>query len=132
MKYMGVDYGTRRVGIALSDSEGVMAFPHTVIENKKEADVIREILKLAKREHVGQVIVGIPAIPGKDETEQERVTRKFVEHLSGQSPVPVKCEDEYLTTKIAHNFSRVKIDASAASIILQSYIDKRKERSIKS
>lgn len=125
MRYLGIDYGTVRVGMAISDEEGKIAFPYYVLSVKNLWNTAEEILRVIKEKKVGVVVVGMPRkIDGK-ETEQTRITQKFVDFLADYVPVPVETHDEILTTKIAKSHSTPEmLDASAAALILQGYLDR--------
>ncbi len=126
MRYLGIDYGRMRTGIALSDPDGRMAFPERVILGAG-AQVIQAVGKIADAEDVSVIVVGLPiGLDGKDTAETKEV-RQFVGQLSAAVRVPVYFENEMLTTRMAEAAGKGKMsDASAAAIILQSYLDKRK------
>lgn len=125
MKYVGIDFGTKRIGIAISDKEGTLAFPHAVIENnEKFFERLREIVK---KEGVEKIVVGIPkALSGK-ETAMTIQVKDFIEELTlKQKGLIVVEEDEVFSTKIAKEHTRKDMrDASAAALILQQYFDRR-------
>lgn len=124
MRYLGIDYGAKRIGLALSDSEGSIAFPHATVGS------VEEIVEVISREGVERVIIGLPlTLHGKESGESARV-RQFVSGLSRRVQLPVEFENEVLTTKIAEQHTpRKKADASAAALILQAYLDKRNQES---
>lgn len=127
MRYMGIDYGKKRVGIAVSDENGRMAFPKTTIFNTGVAVVVKKIVTLCKQEHVERVVVGLPFNLDGTETEQTILTRKFARALEKSLPYPVEFEDEMLTSRVARG-SGMKgghVDAAAAALMLQSYLDKK-------
>lgn len=124
MRYLGVDYGERRIGVALSDPEGRIAFPHeTVGDLGGVVDVIR-------RESVEAVVIGLPlSLDGKDTDEARRV-RSFAARLGESVQLPIVFENELFTTKIAEEHASAEnADAAAAAIILQSYLDRVNEKS---
>jgi methionine--tRNA ligase beta chain len=125
MKFLGIDYGTKRVGIAISDDKGKMAFPDLVLENNKE--LLSDILKICEEKGVGEVVVGESKnLNGEPNVLMEDI-KKFVDELKKTSKRSVHLEPEFMTSIQA---SRIQgenkmLDASAAAIILQSYLDKR-------
>lgn len=120
MRYLGIDYGEKRIGLALSDPEGKVAIPYSVV------GFFGGVVSAVKKENIGKIVVGLPiGFSGKD-TDQTKIIRKFAEALEKKVKLPVELENEVLSTKIASQFSsKDKIDASAAAIILQSYLDKQ-------
>lgn len=123
MKYLGVDYGTKKVGLALSDEGGSVAFPHSVIPNTSALhDNINDILE---REHITAVIVGHSV--GHDGTENPvmKDIHAFKEALATRG-VDVRFEPEFFTTAQAkRHTSDTLADASAAALILQSFLDRK-------
>ena len=147
MKYLGIDYGDKRVGVAVSDETGRLAFPYKVLENK--GDLMEEILEIIAKENIGGVVVGesldsdgLPNIIQKDIDE-------FCANLKTKSNLPVSMEQEFWTSVqasrginsrrpdnknyqasgslILMNQNRDMHDASAAAIILQSFLDRKKD-----
>lgn len=127
MRYAGIDYGEKRVGVALSDPEGRIAFPHAVFEENIKEKLIRELQKLIAREKVEKIIIGLPRRFDGSDSRQTISARDFGEELRKGVSIPLEYENEILTTKIAERASGKEVaDASAAAIILQSYLDKQK------
>ena len=125
MRYIGIDYGEKRVGIALSDPDGKIAFPNTTLENHGIPVLLKEIRRMAKKENASVIVIGLPmGLEGK-ETAQTGKTRVFGERLEDDIWIPVEFENEMLTTRMAHQSGAKDIDASSAAIMLQSYLDKK-------
>lgn len=127
MRYLGVDYGTKRIGIAVSDDGGRIAFPKSVVRAQTDRARIREILRIAKSERVGTIVFGLPRDMSGKERETARRIRTFLVCLRKETSLPIAFENEVLTTRLAAAcpLSKAKIDAVAAAIILQSYLDAR-------
>ena len=125
MRYLGVDYGTKRIGIAVSDDDGLMAFPKGVFENKSTPAVIRMIAVLVKKEKVWTIVIGLPIAMNQKDTQQTSITREFIAHLEKKIKIPVRVASEILTTHTARESagSSGHHDASAAALILQNYLD---------
>ena len=126
MRYLGIDYGSKRIGIAVSDDEGRMAFPSGIIPNRGKT-AIKEIADRVRKEHVNLIVIGMPMGLNGKETEQTQATRLFITALRNTIQLPIETENEMLTSRMA-KASGMKdghIDASSAAIILQSYLDKR-------
>lgn len=126
MRYLGIDYGEKRIGIALSDEEGLMAFPNKVIEWKSEDSFLKEMRNMIKEESVARIVVGLPIDTDGKEKKTAQKVRLFAESLQKEFAMPVYFENELFTTRMASEgvYDKKDIDASAAAIILQSYLDK--------
>lgn len=126
MRYLCLDYGLKRIGVAVSDEQGRMAFPAGVIINRGGNGIYKDIAEKVKREKMSCIVVGLPiGLDGK-ETEQTEATRSFITLLKKTIRLPIETENEMLTSRMAAG-SGMKgghIDASSAAIILQSYLDK--------
>ncbi len=125
MSYIGVDYGTRRVGVAVSDENNVLAFPAEVVA---ERDALRRIVELARdREAEGLVIGESKNYAGADNPVMARI-RTFAEELRAASGLPLFFEPEFMTSAAAarEGEPNENLDASAAALILQSFLDKKK------
>jgi len=129
MRYLGIDYGDVRIGVALSDAEGNIAFPQKTILNNKSA--IISLAKRAKQEGVATIVIGLPISFGGNETDQTKKVRAFAKMLAQKIAIPIEFENEILTTRMARDAGAKKktIDASAAAIILQAYLDKQSPNS---
>lgn len=125
MRYMGIDYGTKRVGIALSDESGAMAFPHTVFPNTDE--LLVKLQTLISDEDVGAVVIGHSLNTDNEaNTVQEGIDALMLD-LTLATGLPVHLEPEQYTTQEALRVQgrNEKTDASAAAIILNSYLSKQ-------
>ena len=131
MKYLGIDYGEKRVGIAISDVEGKVAFPKIVLENN--AELIKKISDLCTELAVDAVVIG----ESKDyKGEDNKISPKiisFKREVSSVIKLPFYLEPEFMSSmQVEKTFGKTDmLDASAASIILQTFMDKttaRKER----
>lgn len=131
MRYLGIDYGRVRMGVALSDEEGRIAFPLAVLKNRGRNILIRDLKKIMRKEGVGRVVVGLPRMLDGRETEETERVKAFVRALGKEITAPIVFEDERLTTRLAEHegIGRKHIDSSAAAIILQSYLDKKNQES---
>jgi putative Holliday junction resolvase len=145
MKYIGIDYGTKRIGIAVSNDDGTMAFPRTTIAAEPRA--LSEIVELIQKEHVQKIIVGESRTLAGQANEVQEDIEQFKKDLAEMSKLPVEYEREFFTSSEAarqfapdaspvgtglrprgsrkENPSHEKLDASAAALILQSYLDKQ-------
>lgn len=133
-RLMGIDLGTKTIGLALSDVERRLATPYETIRRKKFAEDAAALLDAAQRYDVAGLVIGLPL--NMDGTEGPRVqsTRAFVRNLGNLSALPVTWWDERLSTAavtrelIDRDVSRAKraavIDKMAAAYILQGALDK--------
>ena len=132
VKYLGVDYGTKRIGVALSDESGAVAFPLATVEAGKGA--IQKIAALAQEHSAEKIIIGesrdFKGEPNVVMTEIE----KFKKELAEVTGLPVEYEPEFMTSAQAARTGQdkrgegggEKSDASAAALILQGFIDRMK------
>lgn len=127
MRYLGIDYGTKRIGLALSDDEGRIAFPKKIIPNRGLAQTIRSLRALIDAEGVGSVVIGLPVGPAGGENQIRQAIEEFARSLGEATVLPVEFENELLTTKIAESLTRSDkdSDAAAAAVILQSWLEKK-------
>lgn len=127
MKYLGIDYGSKRIGIAVSDPEGRIAFPRRVIFNRGSR-TFEDVRKTIESEQASKIVIGLPlASDGKD-TEQTKKVREFAEGLRSVIALGIEFENELLSTHIVEKAGVKKehTDQAAAALILQSYLDKQK------
>lgn len=124
MKMLGVDYGTKKVGIAISDEEGRLSFPYAVIPNA--GDLIEKIAKICSKEKIGAAVIGESRdFDGTPNPLMKKIL-PFKKKLEEKTALRVFFEPEFLTSKQARNIQEgsALTDASAAAIILQSFLDK--------
>ena len=124
MRFLGIDYGKKRVGIAVSDPSGCFALPHSVTENSE--DLAEKVKKICMANEVETIVLGESKdFAGLDNTIMEEV-RSFAEKLKSTG-LSVVLEPEHLSSAAAERFQGKvqKLDASAAAIILQSYLDRK-------
>lgn len=133
MRILALDVGDRRIGLAVSDGLGMLASPLFIIEYTDRAAACREIAAIAREKAAQKIIVGLPlSMSGKD-SEQTVKTREFADNLAAYVSVPLVFCDERLSTVTAANLAsevktkrrktRPHLDAMAAAVILQSYLD---------
>ncbi|MCH7882931.1 pre-16S rRNA-processing nuclease YqgF [Patescibacteria group bacterium] len=127
MRLLGIDYGTKRVGFALSDPEREFAFPHCVLPNDK--DLALKIREICNKENVDTIIIGKSLDYKQKDNPIMGAVRTLKNMLQKEIRVPVYFESEFLTTVEARRFqgNHSMTDASAAALILQSYINRNKK-----
>ncbi len=131
MRYMALDLGNKRIGIALSDTLGMIARPLKVIKRTSRVNDYSEYRKLITTHKVNAVIVGLPINMDGSEGRQANWVRDYVDSFSQTVDIPIYLWDERLTTEIAIDIikanktppAKAEIDAVAAAVILQSYLD---------
>jgi putative Holliday junction resolvase len=123
-KYLGIDFGSKRIGLALADEQNQIATPFEVYENEGN-DIIRKIIDLCLRENIKKIIVGIPLNFKTEKTQQSLEVEKFIRELEGAVSCPVEVENEIFTSKISERNKNKKIDSSSAALILQSWLDRK-------
>ena len=128
MRYLGIDYGTKRVGVAVSDEGGTMAFPYAILENVK--GLIGEMKTICGHEDVEAIVVGESVdYKGAPNLIKKEVDR-FIAELHVVVNIPIIEEREFMSTEQARFYQakRRRVDDSAAAIILQSYLDRKNNK----
>jgi putative Holliday junction resolvase len=135
MRLLGIDVGTRRVGVALSDPTGTIAQAIAVIPRRSWTQVLGAIADLARLHQVEAVVVGLPLLMAGGEGEAAAEARRFAARLREVVAVPVSLEDERLSTAeaerrlveadVRRKDRRARRDALAAALILQKVLDRR-------
>lgn len=126
MKYLGIDHGGKRIGLAIGDDETSIASPLEIME--VSGNEIEELCFLIREEAIEGIVLGLPVSLGGEENAQAKKVRKFGADLEKKCKIKIIYEDERLTSRAADSLLREALperkDAVAAMIILQSYLDK--------
>ncbi len=133
MRYLGIDYGSKKIGLALSDEAGAMGFPHKIIPNTPK--LAEELCALIAKENVGAVVMGESKDFAGQDNPIAQEARTLAETLKTQAGVPVFFEPEALTSAEARRSQlrevksrapqeRGPIDDRAAALILTSYLSR--------
>lgn len=135
-RVLGIDYGDRRIGLALSDELGLTAQPLRPITT--DAGHLDELVTLCQERSVERVVVGLPLSMDGSVGTRARVTLEFANALRAKLDIPVETWDERLTTRqaerslwgrgLSHKRRRARRDTVAAQLILQSYLDAHRAR----
>jgi putative Holliday junction resolvase len=156
MRLLGIDFGTKKIGLALSDKSGKFAFPLVTITSKLDFDMIGKIKEICQQNQVAKIVLGWPEGYKSDTNKILREIEEFKAKLEKATALPVVYENEVLTTKqiqraLAGSVARGeiasgkkkapdyrgrasvvgKIDAAAAALILQTYLDRSGQDSVK-
>jgi putative Holliday junction resolvase len=126
MRYLGIDYGEKRVGLALSDEQGDFSYPLSVIQNSEK--LVQEISNLCKENNVSTIVIGESKNFNQEENPIMKSVKILKENLENETQLPVHLHPEFMTSLEAerlqgHNDMH---DASAAAIILKSYLETKK------
>lgn len=138
MKIMGLDYGDRRIGVAMSDAFGWIAQGFEVIERRRDESEYRKIAELVRDNEISEIVVGLPRNMNGTVGSRGEIATAFAARLRELLNIPVHLWDERLTTVAAErtlleaDVSRKKrkqvVDKIAASLILQNYLDANTKR----
>ena len=132
MRIMGIDYGDARTGVAISDLTCTIAGSAAVVPSRNTEKAIADIVRLAKENQVGEIVVGLPRNMDGTEGARAELCRAFAEKLKEATGLPVVMWDERRTTVEAHNIlsqhnyhgkkRKDTVDAVAATLILEGYL----------
>ena len=135
-RIMGIDYGDARTGVALSDLLCSLVGTAQVVPSRNTQKAIADIVRIAKENEVGEIVVGLPRNMDGSEGSRAQLCREFAELLKDATGLPVAMWDERRTTVEAHNIlsqhnyhgqkRKNTVDAVAASLILEGYLAFRK------
>ncbi len=128
MRFLGIDFGTKRVGVALSDEGGSFAFPHSVQKNDK--GLFERICRIAEEESVEMIIMGESRDYSGNANPIMQDIEAFKLRLEKETELKVILEPEFLTSAEAQRIQGKHdgLDASAAALILKSYLDKQNKK----
>lgn len=136
MRYLGLDFGTKTIGIAISDRTNLISSSYKLIEYKDNdySNAVSEIINIVNDNNITCIVLGLPKNMNNTLGNRAEETIKFKEFIQSKLNVEIILEDERLTTREAHktlieaNMSRKKrkknVDKVAASFILQNYLDR--------
>ncbi|MHC4425470.1 MAG: Holliday junction resolvase RuvX [Planctomycetota bacterium] len=133
MRYLAVDYGTKRTGLAICDAAETIASPLTVIHGQKE--LLKKIADVVEAEDVQAIVLGLPLNMTGSESSQTKLVRKFAVQLKGHLHIPIHLQDERLSSFAAEEklvsaqFTKGKrkkrLDAIAAAEILGAFLEQK-------
>lgn len=130
MRYLGIDYGSKKVGLAFSDEDGTMGFPFEVVQN--DARLSDALSLIVETENIGTIVIGESLDFSGNPNPIANPAHALGEELLERTGVPVVYEPEMMTTQEAkrdfegvHSHKRGNVDASAAALILTSYLTRK-------
>jgi putative Holliday junction resolvase len=132
MKLLGIDYGQRRIGVAITDESGRFVRPCTVIDRKKSPDALGALKTIIEQENPAKLVVGLPLDIDDNDTIMAKEIREFTRRLTGVIALPVEFVDESLTSRQAAVLLRSRkkklrrnkasVDSFAACLILEAFL----------
>ena len=139
MRFLALDYGTKRIGIAVCDELEFGAYPLKTLTRSRSLNCdLQEIARLAQKEQAEGIVVGLPVNADGTHGPSAENASAFAKSLGKRTPLPIHLHDEFLTTAeaeeqmIAMDISRKKrretIDKQAAALILESFLRTRREQ----
>ena len=138
MKYLGLDLGSRTLGVSVSDGLWIIASSYTVIRHNEEYNrLVLEVVKLVNELNISAIVLGFPKNMNNTVGTKGKLSLKFKEKLESKLDIPIYLQDERLSTKSATDMlimgdvSRKRrkkvVDSVAATIILQTFLDKERK-----
>ena len=133
-RFLAIDFGEKRVGLALSDPMKIIAKPFKTIFYSNQNDLINKIALIIKDKEIEKIILGLPKGLKGNNTSQTNIVIEFYNYIKNKIDIPIVMEDERLSSvsakkslilqdiKTGHN--KALIDETAAAIFLQLYLDK--------
>ncbi len=140
MRALGIDFGERRIGVAISDPEGQYALPKETLVRTDDRSALAAISAIAKHENISWIVVGEPLRADGSAGAPALRARRFAARLRAATGLPVEMIDETLTSHAANSLQReagrlsarqkagARRDALAAQLLLQEALDRRRER----
>lgn len=127
MRILGIDYGTKRIGIAVSDESELIARELIVLSPK---EFLKRVGKIIEDQDVKKIVVGLPLNMEGKETEKTKEVNAFVTTIKALLGIPVATFDERFSSQMASKLpgGRSQVDSLAAQIILQNYLDAKRNK----
>jgi len=134
MNILGIDYGEKRIGLSIADTDNGIAFPYKALENRGREYILDELIRIFEREKIEKIIIGLPLSTKMEETQESNLVREFSERLKEKISLEIIFENELFTTQEAQkmwsdaepNKKTGIIDVTASQLVLQAYLDKKK------
>ena len=134
MRYLAIDYGTKRTGLAICDPTETIVSPLVIIRSRRE--LLKKISEIINNENVGAIVLGLPLNMDDSQGSQTKLVIRFAEQLKEHLEIPIYFQDERLSTfgaeekmasaKFIRGKKRRPLDAVAAAEILQSFLEQKK------
>lgn len=128
MPILSLDYGEKRVGVAVSDPENRVAFKRETIIYRTQEKLTQELGRICQEEKIEKIVIGLPiSLSGKD-SDQTKIVRDFAKYVKMKLGQEVVLEDERLTSREAKSTGAFDLDQESARLILQTYLDKNNNK----
>ena len=133
-RILAIDYGDKKVGLALSDPMKIIAKPYKTITNDSKESLLNDIIQIIQLKYVNEIVVGLPKTLKNTYSEQTYKVKDFIDYITGSLDINVVIVDERLSSieakrsliaqgiKTGHN--KKDVDMTAAALFLQNYLDK--------
>ena len=135
MRYLAIDHGQKRTGLAVCDASETIVTPHAVIETRSGSELSERILSVIDAENIEAVVIGLPVNMDGTEGPRARQVRSFARRLSGKVSIPIDFSDERLSTFEAERLAadlaltrkkkKKRLDALAAVEILKAFLSSK-------
>jgi len=130
MNILGIDFGTKNIGLAWVNTDLGVVLPFGIIKNHKSEIINGELEKLIKEENVNKIVVGLPTgLDGKENENTKRI-RNFSDELKKLIKIPIEFADERFSSYAADRMGSggASRDEKAAMVILQTYLEMKKDK----
>lgn len=135
MRYLAIDHGQKRTGLAISDASETLVSPHMVIQTTSQKELLRRVLEVLTAEDIDAIVIGLPLNMDGSEGPRAKHVRQFVDVLGQHTDCPVLFQDERLSTfeadhlaldlELTRKKKKKRVDAIAAATILRSFIEQK-------
>lgn len=135
MRYLAIDHGDKRTGLAVCDKSETLVSPLSVITTSGQAELLRQVSEAIRSEHIEAIVVGMPFNMDDTEGPRAKKVRAFAAALSENTDIPVFFQDERLSSfeaegqildlELTRKKKKKRLDAIAAAAILRSFLDNK-------
>lgn len=127
MRILGIDFGKKRVGLSLTDEQGMMAFPYGVYDN--DFTLLKRIIALIEEKQVGEIVIGHSLDKAGKPNDIHKQVEGFITDITLETGIPIHLEPEQYTTQAALRIQgrNAMTDAAAATLILENFITRNKK-----
>ena len=132
---LGIDYGDRHIGLALSSDDGRYVFTYQTLENKDKLDIFQKLSVICKNENVHTIVVGLPLDQNGLVGKEAKTVQQFAQEIKKYLDIAIEFEDERFSSAMASRLfreagkkereARATIDQKSAQLILQTYLDRK-------
>ena len=136
MRYLAIDHGQKRTGLAVSDASETLVTPHSVIETSSANELLRQITHVVTTENIDAIVIGLPLNMDDSEGPRAKHVREFASELASKTDCSIIFHDERLSSfeadhlaldlELTRKRKKKRLDAIAAAAILRSFLDQKK------